>query len=1158
MLILVLLICLVSCGPDSQPAGTSSQGRPAQGGNMPGSDAGLLDARADASAVPGRAAPDGRGRDEHDAGAIADAGEGDSPDATVSHADTKPGGKADAAAAEGGPERDASGEASEGGPAARAPPIVGRCVRDGAARNAGRVAWLPFRIVDAEYSAALDRVVAVVTPDRAPPGSFIPSKPQPETGCALALLDPIAGTFTTLALPRPGHLVSLSPDGVQVVVGHDGLLSVFDLDRREMKGGHPVIDTEGKEVDLFDVVHGGNGYAYVSPRRASGVSFPLASMTAVDLATGEQLRRDGHSLDRPQRLAGHPSGSAVYALSTDISPTSVERWDVSGGVARLGRRSASCSGGLWPLRDRDRLITGCGVVVATTADPPTDMGYRGTIAMPYDYDPIVYLTHADHFPAGGHIATIPTSGPSGVNREVVVLEDVYLTPRQRLPLPSFTVDDRTYATLGRYVFFAADGQQLAVVVEAGAAEVGELSSDTGDGGEHGLVLFDVAPGAVLRSPPDDPPVTSGADAVALNLAVVHADHSDAREEIVIVADDPPELVALDPRTFATSRIPLPLAPTSVWLDQAGQTAVVGHAGWVTVIDLRGPAIEEVLPVSLDVLQAVATDRYLHAISANSLASLELASLKEIAREIDISSRGTGYPGPGMTLHPDNARLYIGGSVTRSSRYDVSSGPAMRVSQAQDEIYRHPCSPLHLDEDGARIFTACGGVLRVDPDPALDFGYLGRLRPAASLRDPIIALDHASRVGLAAALPTRGTSSSDRTARVLRFYSDPYMQLHASRNLPPLQYEGKEVDSDGQFVFFSTDRGQAHVLVRADAPARRGYGLVTMAVPAAPDAPPALSTPVASSRPGFEVLPYRVADAAFTDVLDTIVLLPEDEPALYLIEGDDGAQQRIELPLPGRAVSIAPSGTTAAVGHDGWVSLIDLALSRVQATHRIALNARAVALGDDGWVYALEEDSQDSLRLLNVNSGEQRWGDAWVSSGFLVLGQHAMRHDSTVLYVGSNFGLRRVRVGAGVASEVAIPSAAPVCSRFGFLDDGSRAVTGCGSVLQIRDDPALDAAPIGMLNPAVSPIAFDHAASTRTIGAVASGTELTNYRDELHLFDDTTLESTGKVAVPDFVVDGESMRSTTRWLFLNRPGDVAFLVVRESRMVGEDALVTIPL
>jgi hypothetical protein len=127
---------------------------------------------------------------------------------------------------------------------------------------------LNYRIIDAEFSSSLNRLVSV---------SALPNR--------VNLYDP--GTRTTVSsLPPPQvpTCVSVSPDGRSAVVGHDGYVSVVDLTRPAVPA------TFQARVDVLDIVHRGNGFAYLSPGAISGRRFiPYGLVTLISPGTWDDL-----------------------------------------------------------------------------------------------------------------------------------------------------------------------------------------------------------------------------------------------------------------------------------------------------------------------------------------------------------------------------------------------------------------------------------------------------------------------------------------------------------------------------------------------------------------------------------------------------------------------------------------------------------------------------------------------------------------------------------------------------------------------------------------------------------------------------------------------------------------------------------------------------
>src|SRR5205807_1860883 len=100
---------------------------------------------------------------------------------------------------------------------------------------------LPFRVADAEYSSALDRIVAI---------SGSPSR--------LNIYDPTTGVNAPVPLPLPGNAVSVQPSGLRAAVCHDGLVSIVDLQTATLER------TVNVGLQCYDVVFADNGYVYMS------------------------------------------------------------------------------------------------------------------------------------------------------------------------------------------------------------------------------------------------------------------------------------------------------------------------------------------------------------------------------------------------------------------------------------------------------------------------------------------------------------------------------------------------------------------------------------------------------------------------------------------------------------------------------------------------------------------------------------------------------------------------------------------------------------------------------------------------------------------------------------------------------------------------------
>jgi hypothetical protein len=185
---------------------------------------------------------------------------------------------------------------------------------------------LPYVVVDASKSAALDRLVLV-------------SDAPPE----LHVFDPATGMESTTGLPVSPIAVSVSPDGLLAAVGGAAKVTIVDL------ASSSIVTSVDLPFGVGDVVMGRPGWAYAfsaasPPQRAS-----------IDLANGTVV-----VADELRVMHGSLQADGRWLFASD-GLAGVEVFDTRTGPAVLVWSShtfADC-GKMWTPAD-GRLYTGCG------------------------------------------------------------------------------------------------------------------------------------------------------------------------------------------------------------------------------------------------------------------------------------------------------------------------------------------------------------------------------------------------------------------------------------------------------------------------------------------------------------------------------------------------------------------------------------------------------------------------------------------------------------------------------------------------------------------------------------------------------------------------------------------------------------------------------
>jgi hypothetical protein len=168
----------------------------------------------------------------------------------------------------------------------------------------------------------------------------------------------------------------------------------------------------------------------------------------------------------------HPGGTTVYGADNGLSPSDIEKYDISGGTAVYLYDSPyhgdySMCGDLWMSDDGLRIFTRCGNVFRSSPNryssgtTPEDMTYNGSLS---DLSSIMHLSHSS---AAGKVAVIPEYAVQlAADTELQVYSYAYLVFENSITLPHFLVNSNHYAGHGRYVFYNSLGSKIYVILQA--------------------------------------------------------------------------------------------------------------------------------------------------------------------------------------------------------------------------------------------------------------------------------------------------------------------------------------------------------------------------------------------------------------------------------------------------------------------------------------------------------------------------------------------------------------------------------------------------------------------------------------------------------------------------------------------------------------------
>jgi hypothetical protein len=223
----------------------------------------------------------------------------------------------------------------------------------------------------------------------------------------------------------------------------------------------------------------------------------------------------------------------------------------------------------------------------------------------------------------------------------------------------------------------------------------------------------------------------------LNGAVMDAEYSKVKDQLVFVSANPSKVSIYTPSTASIENIPLLYTPTCISISQDGETAVVGHDGHITYVNLKTKSIIKTYGASCYALDIVLGNNkwayvfpkenqwtYIRCINMN------LSSDNEV-----YSTGGSIYAGTKARLHPSGKFIYgadNGLSPSDIEKYDIQNGVA---NMLYDSPY-HGDYPMNgnlwFSEDGNRIFTRGKTVLKTSEFKSTDMYYNGSLNTDSNI------------------------------------------------------------------------------------------------------------------------------------------------------------------------------------------------------------------------------------------------------------------------------------------------------------------------------------------------------------------------------------------------------------------------------------------
>lgn len=305
----------------------------------------------------------------------------------------------------------------------------------------------------------------------------------------------------------------------------------------------------------------------------------------------------------------------------------------------------------------------------------------------------------------------------------------------------------------------------------------------------------------------------------------------------------------------------------------------------------------------------------------------------------------------------------------------------------------------------------------------------------------------------------------------------------------------------------------------------------------------------TAYPAMAPLAHRVLDAEYSRALDAIVMIDEAPNALYVYDPVAKTEKKVLLPLAGTSVSVSPNGLFAAVGHNAYVSYVDLAAGSLVKSLPVTADVGDVVLAGNGYLYVFPRvDQWVTLHSVLVASGAES------TASTIRAGTRARLHPGGVAIYGANNGLspsdiEKYSIAGGTASllyDSPYHGDYAMCGNLWFSEDGARIFTACGNVFRATSTQATDMTYAGALEATTS---VRHLADSTAAGEVLAVPGVSYYGGTGHedesilVFAADFLTRKPSVAVSPFITPAGSFAGHGRFVFWSADASRRYALVQ---------------
>jgi hypothetical protein len=668
-----------------------------------------------------------------------------------------------------------------------------------------------------------------------------------------------------------------------------------------------------------------------------------------------------------------------------------------------------------------------------------------------------------------------------------------------------------------------------------------------------------------------PSGAASAQSVFLAFQPLDAQYSLALDKIIMISSSPNQVHIYNPATSSDQTIPLSQTPLGLSLSPDGQHAAVMHNGLVSYVNLQSATVQTfVTGVATGAIVLSTSTIYIFpAFGAGPLL-------------IDLQSGGSTIANLLQTtaarLDPVMNAIYGVTNTSPATLFDINIASGISFLLGPSSGGYPICGNIWFSADGSRLFTGCGTVFHTagmsyvtsfnglsgvqnlsasannialipsTPDTEVrifESQYLNQtgrfVLPNAAhgkwvfFNQDGTAIYVIANAGSSYQLDTVELSNSTPCAAI--FASNAPVNFPATGGLGTVAIDAgtncafqASVSANWiQLVSGSYGSGNTNLtyIVRPNPSSQSRTAAITLNSGAS-----LTISQAGSSGPttGLVNLSANPVAADYSRSLDKLVYVSASPNELHLYDPNSQLDSFLSLPAPPLSLSVDPSGLYAAVGHDGWISYVNLQAMTIQQVFPLAARADNLTLPGNGYIYIFPSADPLELFSIQISSGT-------VSTVLNPSGVGAARFDSSLgdLYVaGAQVSKWDVSQGNPILISENLSSVS-TCGNLWLSEDGGRIYTACAAVYGASGLPSADFTPEGSLSMAGSLVWAADARQNGLLAVIpkqAPGSSPQVIDTELQLYSIANFSFARQLTLPSFSVNGTAYSGHGKYVFWN--------------------------